>query len=62
MLTQSSPTSLLSRFRFDVFRLQTSEKMQGFHVENGIEGAIWPPIQELLLEKWFPFVRERAPS
>ena len=26
-----------------------SEKMQGFHVENGIDGAILPPIQQLLV-------------
>ena len=29
------------------FRL--SEKIQGFHVENGIDGATLPPIQELLV-------------
>ena len=32
---------------FSDFRL--SEKMQGFHVENGIDGATLPPIQELLV-------------
>ena len=42
-------TSQLSRLRFNVVKLQTSEKMQVFHVENGIEGAIWSSIQELLL-------------
>ena len=32
---------------FSDFRL--SEKMQDFHVENGFDGAILPPIQELLV-------------
>ena len=46
-LSQSSLFSLSIVLMTEDFRL--SEKMQGFHVENGIDGAILPPIQELLV-------------